>query len=80
MKLFVPALFFFITYPGFSQTNTGDTAIQGVLVGFSYSTSIFPPGWQPAPINANAERNRTFYPYPLTERSNNTNTPSDPAG
>ncbi len=33
----------------------------------------------PAPINANAERNRTFYPYPLTERTNNTNTPADPA-
>jgi starch-binding outer membrane protein, SusD/RagB family len=33
----------------------------------------------PAPINANAERNRTFYPYPITERSNNTNTPADPA-
>ena len=52
MKLFVPVLFFFITYPGFSQTNNGDTAIQGVLVSFSYSTSIFPPGWQPSPINA----------------------------
>jgi starch-binding outer membrane protein, SusD/RagB family len=34
----------------------------------------------PAPINPNAERNRTFYPYPLTERTNNTNTPPDPAG
>jgi hypothetical protein len=34
----------------------------------------------PAPINSNAERNRTFYPYPLTERTNNTNTPADPAG
>jgi starch-binding outer membrane protein, SusD/RagB family len=33
----------------------------------------------PAAINANAERNRNFYPYPVTERSNNTNTPADPA-
>lgn len=34
----------------------------------------------PTPINANAERNRTFYPYPLTERTNNTSTPADPVG
>jgi hypothetical protein len=37
------------------------------------------PVLPPAPINANAERNRTFYPYPLVERSANTNTPADPA-
>jgi starch-binding outer membrane protein, SusD/RagB family len=37
------------------------------------------PILSPAPINPNAERNRTFYPYPLTERTNNTNTPADPA-
>ena len=34
---------------------------------------------RPAPNTANEERNRTFYPYPLTERNNNTNTPADPA-
>ena len=34
---------------------------------------------RPAPNAANEERNRTFYPYPLTERDNNTNTPADPA-
>ncbi len=27
-----------------------------------------------------AERTRNFYPYPLTERDNNTNTPADPQG
>ena len=33
---------------------------------------------RPAPNAAGEERNRTFYPYPLTERDNNTNTPADP--
>ena len=34
---------------------------------------------RPAPNSATEERNRTFYPYPITERNNNTNTPDDPA-
>ncbi len=34
---------------------------------------------RPAPNSANEERNRNFYPYPLSERNNNTNTPADPA-
>jgi hypothetical protein len=34
---------------------------------------------RPAPNSATEERNRTFYPYPLIERDNNTNTPPDPA-
>jgi hypothetical protein len=34
---------------------------------------------RPAPNTPNEERNRTFYPYPLIERDNNTNTPADPA-
>ncbi len=34
---------------------------------------------RPAPNTTNEERNRTFYPYPFTERDNNTNTPADPA-
>ncbi len=34
---------------------------------------------RPAPNAANEERNRTFYPYPLIERDNNTSTPADPA-
>ena len=34
---------------------------------------------RPAPNAANEERNRTFYPYPLNERDNNTSTPADPA-
>lgn len=34
---------------------------------------------RPAPNAAGEERNRTFYPYPQTERDNNTNTPADPA-
>jgi starch-binding outer membrane protein, SusD/RagB family len=34
---------------------------------------------RPAPNAANEERNRTFYPYPFSERDNNTNTPADPA-
>lgn len=33
---------------------------------------------RPAPNAAGEERNRTFYPYPQTERDNNTNTPPDP--
>ena len=33
---------------------------------------------RPGPGAANAERNRNFFPYPLTERNNNTNTPVDP--
>ena len=34
---------------------------------------------RPGPNDANAERNRNFYPYPNSERNNNTNTPADPA-
>lgn len=36
---------------------------------------------EPTPTvqNFDEERNRNFYPYPLTERDNNTNTPPDPA-
>ena len=34
---------------------------------------------RPAPDSPNEERNRTFLPYPLIERDNNTNTPADPA-
>jgi starch-binding outer membrane protein, SusD/RagB family len=34
---------------------------------------------RPAPNAATEERNRTFYPYPFSERDNNTNTPADPA-
>jgi starch-binding outer membrane protein, SusD/RagB family len=34
---------------------------------------------RPAPSAATEERNRTFYPYPFSERDNNTNTPADPA-
>lgn len=33
---------------------------------------------RPGPNDANAERNRNFYPYPLRERTNNPNTPADP--
>ena len=32
-----------------------------------------------APNVVGEERNRTFYPYPLIERQNNTSTPADPA-
>lgn len=35
---------------------------------------------RPGPdVNSSAERNRTFYPFPLSERANNPNTPPDPA-
>jgi starch-binding outer membrane protein, SusD/RagB family len=34
---------------------------------------------RPAPNAATEERNRTFYPYPFSERDNNNNTPADPA-
>ncbi len=35
---------------------------------------------RPGPSAPGAERNRTFYPYPRTERENNSATPADPAG
>ncbi len=34
---------------------------------------------RPGPNDPNPERNRNFYPYPLRERTNNPNTPNDPA-
>ena len=34
---------------------------------------------RPAPNSATEERNRNFYPYPFSERDNNTSTPADPA-
>lgn len=34
---------------------------------------------RPGPGTTGAERNRTFYPYPRTERENNSSTPADPA-
>ncbi len=34
---------------------------------------------RPGPGVAGAERNRNFFPYPRTERDNNTSTPQDPA-
>lgn len=34
---------------------------------------------RPGPGTTGAERNRNYFPYPLTERNNNTNTPADPA-
>ncbi len=33
---------------------------------------------RPGPTDANPERNRNWYPYPDSERLNNSNTPSDP--
>ncbi len=33
---------------------------------------------RPGPTDADAERNRNFYPYPTVERDNNPNTPADP--
>lgn len=37
------------------------------------------PEPSPSVQNFDEERNRNFYPYPNTERDNNTNTPADPA-
>ena len=34
---------------------------------------------RPGPGTPDAERNRNFFPYPRTERDNNTSTPADPA-
>jgi hypothetical protein len=34
---------------------------------------------RPGPGIPGAERTRNFYPYPLSERDNNPNTPGDPA-
>jgi hypothetical protein len=34
---------------------------------------------RPGAGTAGAERNRNWYPYPDSERNNNTNTPADPA-
>jgi starch-binding outer membrane protein, SusD/RagB family len=36
------------------------------------------PAIPPAATNPNSERRRNFYPYPLTERTNNINTPANP--
>ena len=55
MKLLIPLLFLFVTRPSFSQSNTSDTAIQGVLISFKYSVSNFPTDWQASPISATAE-------------------------
>jgi hypothetical protein len=55
MKTFFPVIFFILTLPCFSQTSTGDTTIQGILVSFRYSSSIFPAEWQAAPISAAGE-------------------------
>ncbi len=55
MKTLLPVIFFILTLPCFSQTTTGDTTIQGILVSFSYSSSIFPVDWQAAPISAAGE-------------------------
>ena len=55
MKTFFPVIFLFLTLPCFSQTTTSDTTIQGILVSFKYSSSIFPADWQAAPISAKGE-------------------------
>jgi starch-binding outer membrane protein, SusD/RagB family len=36
------------------------------------------PAVPPATPNPSSERRRNFYPYPITERTNNTNTPDNP--
>lgn len=33
---------------------------------------------RPGPLDTGSERNRNFYPYPNSERDNNSNTPADP--
>ncbi len=55
MKTFSRSIFFILTLPCFSQTTAGDTTIQGILISFRYSSSIFPADWQAAPISAAGE-------------------------
>jgi hypothetical protein len=54
MKLFIPFILFIAGFPAFSQ-NINDTTIQGVLVSFRYSSSIFPSDWQAPPISATGD-------------------------
>ncbi|MEO7393692.1 MAG: hypothetical protein ABIU11_02055 [Chitinophagaceae bacterium] len=54
MKIFLAAIFIYASFFSYSQTIT-DTTIQGILVSFRYSATIFPADWQISPISATGE-------------------------
>lgn len=55
MKIVFSIAFAFISLFSYSQNNPGDTIIQGIVVSFKYSSSIFPPDWLTDPVNAQGE-------------------------
>lgn len=55
MKLLFAFIFTFFSFFSQSQSNTRDTSIQGILISFRYSSSIFPTDWQASPISAEGE-------------------------
>ena len=54
MKIIFSIFFSLLTLFSYSQ-NAADTTIQGILISFKYSSSIFPTGWQASPIHAKGE-------------------------
>ncbi len=56
MKRIVLLFFLLSSLSGATQGNPSDTVIRGVKISFTYSRSIFPGSWQPAPINASGEQ------------------------
>lgn len=71
--------------PAYSGANTADAILLEILrnrnielafQGFRLEDSR--RFGRPGPGATGSERNRNFFPYPLTERNNNTSTPADP--
>ncbi len=72
--------------PAYSGANTADAILTEIYR--NRCIELFMSGLKledsrrfgrPAAGTATAERNRNWYPYPLNERQNNSNTPTDPA-
>lgn len=72
--------------PAYSGAQTTDAILLDILKNRSIELAF--QGFRledsrrfgrPGPGAAGAERNRNFFPYPRTERDNNTSTPADPA-
>ncbi len=72
--------------PAYSGANTADAILLEILRNRTIELAF--QGFRledsrrfnrPGPGATGSERNRNFFPYPLTERNNNTATPADPA-
>ncbi|MDP4262645.1 MAG: hypothetical protein Q8941_08950 [Bacteroidota bacterium] len=50
------SFYILLLFPFYLMAQTPDTTIQSVLVGFNYSSAIFPESWRPAPVNAYGEQ------------------------